>query len=417
MNSMTVKWIHSKWASYVLATVAIGVLTTLLIPLRSEINTTTIGFAFLLIVLAVAIVWSSGPALLASVLGMLCYNFFFLPPYYTFTIADSQNWIAVTAFFITAVAVGQLSARAKRRAEEAEAGRIENRRLYEELEEAFDRASEAEALRRSERLKSALLDAVTHDLRTPLTSIKASATLLLEDGEPNGQTEAFSPAEQKTMLRLISDDADRLNRFVESFVDLARIEAGDIKLSRNWGSVEEIVEAALARAEPLMRKHQLRVGVEHELPVVRVDARAVAEVIYTLIDNATKYAPEGTCITIKANRAPGEMVQISVGDEGPGIPRQLRRRVFEKFVHVSGAPLGSGRPEGIGMGLSIAKGIVEAHGGRIWIEDGEGGKGVELSFTVPVGDDEPDTTTIAQADEGDSAVLPNDSETLENDGE
>lgn len=398
---MTVKWIHSRWASYVLATFAIGALTTILIALRSEINTTTIGFAFLLVVVAVAIIWGSRPALLASVLGMLCYNFFFLPPYYTFTIADPQNWVALTAFFITSLAVGQLSARAKRRAEEAEAGRLENRRLYEELQEAFDRASEAEALRRSERIKSALLDAVTHDLRTPLTSIKASATLLLEDGE---QTEAFNAAEQKTMLRLISDDADRLDRFVESIVDLARIEAGDVRLSRNWGSVEEIIEAALARAEPLMRQHQLRILVENELPVIRVDARAVAEVIYTLLDNATKYAPAGTCITIKANRAPGEMVQISVGDEGPGIPHNLRQRVFEKFVHIGGAPIGSGRPEGIGMGLSIAKGIVEAHGGLIWIGDGKGARGIEVSFTVPVGDDETEvTTTLAAA-------------TLENDG-
>lgn len=415
MSTATGRVIHSRWTSYILATFAIGALTVILIPLRSEINSTIVGFAFLLVVLFVAIVWGSGPALLASVLGVLCYNFFFLPPYYTFTIADPQNWIAVAAFFVTAVAVGQLSARAKRRAEEAEAGRSENRRLYEELQEAFDRASEAEALRRSERLKSALLDAVTHDLRTPLTSIKASATLLLEDGEPNGQTGTFSQAEQKTLLRLISEGADRLDRFVESFVDLARIEAGDIKLSRNWGSVEEIVEAALARAEPLMRKHQLRIMVENELPVIRVDARAVAEVIYTLIDNATKYAPEGTCITIKANRAPGETVQISVGDEGPGIPQELRQRVFDKFVHVGGAPLGSGRPEGIGMGLSIARGIVEAHDGRIWIEDGEGGKGAKLSFTVPVGDDEP-ATPVATAGESDAAVLSNDRETLEHDG-
>ncbi|HBB98914.1 MAG TPA: hypothetical protein DC054_26350 [Blastocatellia bacterium] len=403
---------NRQWSSYLLATLGVAASTILLVPLRGKVNSTTVGFAFLLVVLFTAIFRGSKPALLASILGVLAFNFFFLPPFHTFTIVDPQNWVALTAFFITALAVGQLSARAKRRAEEAEAGRTENRRLYEELQEAFDRASEAEALRRSERLKSALLDAVTHDLRTPLTSIKASATLLLEDGEPNGQTETFSPAEQKTMLRLISEDADRLDRFVESFVDLARIEAGDIKLSRNWGSVEEIVEAALARAEPLMRKHQLRVMVENELPVIRVDARAVAEVIYTLIDNATKYAPEGTCITIKANRAAGEMVQISVGDEGPGIPQNLRRRVFEKFVHVGGAPLGSGRPEGIGMGLSIAKGIVEAHGGRIWIEDGEGGQGVELSFTVPVGDDEAEITP----GEADSAVLLNDGETLENDG-
>jgi K+-sensing histidine kinase KdpD len=386
---MTFKWIHSRWASYVLAGVAIGALTMILIVLRGEINTITVGFAFLLLVVSIAIIWGSGPALLASVLGMLCYNFFFLPPYYTFTIADPQNWVALTAFFITALAVGQLSARAKRRAEEAEAGRTENRRLYVELQEAFERASEAEALRRSERIKSALLDAVTHDLRTPLTSIKASATLLLEDGE---QTEAFTPAEQKTMLRLISDDADRLDSFVESIVDLARIEAGHIRLSRNWGSVEEIIEAALARAEPLMREHQLKVLAENELPVIRVDARAVAEVIYTLLDNATKYAPAGTCITIKANRAADEMVQISVGDEGSGIQPDLRQRVFEKFVHIGGAPIGSGRPEGIGMGLSIAKGIVDAHGGLIWIGEGEGATGAEVNFTVPVGDDEADTS-------------------------
>lgn len=398
------KMIHSRWAGYILAALAIGAVTAILVALRSEINTTTVGFAFLLVVVSIAIIRGSGPALLASVAGVLCYNFFFLEPLHTLTIVDPQNWIALTAFFITALAVGQLSARAKRRAEEAESERVENRRLYDELQEAFDRASEAEGLRRSEGLKTALLDAVTHDLRTPLTSIKASATLLLEDVESNGQTEAFSPAEQKTMLKVISDEADRLDRFVESIVDLARIEAGDVQLSRNWGSVEEIIEAALARAEPLMPEHQLKILIESELPVIRVDARAVAEVIYTLIDNATKYAPAGTCITIKANRAPAEMVRISVNDQGRGISKDLRQRVFEKFVHVSGVPIGSGRPEGIGMGLSIAKGIVEAHGGRIRIEDGDGGKGTRVSFTVPVGDEETEITMAASQPE--EAFLP-----------
>ena len=393
--------------SYALAVLGIAAVTGILVPLRAEINTITIGFAFLLVVLFVAIIGGSRPALLASLLGMLCYNFFFLPPTYTLTIAEPQNWIALTAFFITALAVGQLSARARRRAEEAEAGRIENRRLYEDLQEAFERASEAEVLRRSERLKSALLDAVTHDLRTPLTSIKASATLLLEAGEPGAQMETFSPAEQKTMLRVISDEADRLDRFVASIVDLARIEAGDIKLSRNWRSVEEIIEAALARAEPLMQQHQLRILVEKELPVIRVDAGAVAEVIYTLIDNATKYAPSGA-ITIKAGRAFSDMVQLSVEDQGPGIPRDLRQRVFEKFFHVRGKELGVGRPEGIGMGLSIAKGIVEAHGGRIWLEDGEGGKGVKVNFTVPVGDDETEVRTLAIANQAEAAAAPAD---------
>jgi K+-sensing histidine kinase KdpD len=396
------KLLDSRRAGYLLATLGMAVSTGVLALVRGQINSTTVGFAFLLVVLSVAIVWGSGPALLASLVGMLCYNFFFLEPLHTLTIADPQNWIALTAFFITALAVGQLSARAKRRAEEAETGRVENRRLYEELQEAFDRASEAEGLRRSERLKTALLDAVTHDLRTPLTSIKASATLLLEDGETNGQSENFTPAERKKLLNVISEQADRLDRFVEGIVELARLEAGDVQLSRNWGSIEEIIEAAVARAEPLMQQHQLRTLIENELPVIRVDARAVTEVIYTLIDNATKYAPVGTCITIKANRAPREMVKISVGDEGPGIPTHLRQHVFEKFVHVKGVPLGSGRPEGIGLGLSIAKGIVEAHGGRIWIEDGAGGKGTRMSFTVPVGDEELDEPLVAQVE----AALP-----------
>ena len=129
---------------------------------------------FWLVVLFVAILWGSRPALLASVLGVVCFNFFFIPPVYTFTIADPQNWVALAVFFITALTVGQLSARARRRARQAEAQRSEIKRLYEDLQEAFERASEAEALKRSERLKSALLDAVTHDIRTPLTSIKVA---------------------------------------------------------------------------------------------------------------------------------------------------------------------------------------------------------------------------------------------------
>src|SRR5260370_26842332 len=136
------------------------------------------------------------------------------------------------------------------------------------------------------------------------------------------------------LLRVITQGADRLDRFVEGIVDLARIEAGDMKLYRNWGAVDEIIETTLVRAEPLTEQHQIRVSMEEELPVVRVDARAVAEVIYTLIDNAAKYASAGTCITVQANRAPEEIVEIAVEDQGPGIPAYLRVRAFEKFFRV-----------------------------------------------------------------------------------
>ena len=378
--------VHSPWLRYACSLFAIGLATGVLAPFRGSINSTTVAVALLLVILFVAILAGSKPATLSSVFGMLCFNFFFLPPFHTFTIADPQNWVALTAFFITALAVGQLSASAKRRAEEAEAGRVEIGRLYEELREAFEKASEAEALRRSERFKSALLDAVTHDLRTPLTSIKASATLLLEDRETTDACTTLSPAEQNAMLRVITQESDRLDRFVESIVDLARIEAGEITLHRHWGSVDGMIDAAVARAEPLLLKHELRILIENDLPAIRVDARTVAEVIYTLIDNAAKYSAPKTRITVHANQADAQMMQVSVEDQGTGIPAHLREKVFEKFFRADGTRHARGCPKGIGMGLSIARGIVEAHGGQIWISDSSEGFGTRVSFTVPVGD-------------------------------
>ena len=361
--------------------------TGLAVPFRAQVNVTTVALALLLAVLFAAIAFGSKPALAASVLAMLCFNFFFLPPYHTLTIADPQNWVALTAFFITALTVGQLSARAKRRAEEAEAGRVDNRRLYDELREAFERASEAEAIKRSERLKSALLDAVTHDIRTPLTSIKASATLLLEDRDETESLTKLSDEEQHAILEVIEHSANRLDRFVEGIVDLARIDAGDISLHRNWGAVDDIIDAALAQAVPLTKNHHVNIVVAEELPVIRVDARTVTEVIYTLLDNASKYAPAGSTITISARRAADDAVAISVEDEGPGIPRPARELAFEKFYQGDSHKVDSVRT-GIGMGLAIAKGIVEAHGGRIWIEEATSGHGARVVFTVPVGDED-----------------------------
>ena len=144
------------------------------------------------------------------------------------------------------------------------------------------------------------------------------------------------------------------------------------------------------RAESLTSKHVLTVLLEEELPSVRVDARAVAEVVYTLVENATKYSPAGSRIIVEATRSSDEAVQIAVEDQGPGIPLNLRQRVFERFFQASEpGVLNQGRASGLGMGLAIAKGIVEAHDGHIWIESAAGGHGTRVIFTVPVGDDEP----------------------------
>ena len=379
-------------AGYLLAAAAVAALTAALKLLGGRVNSTTVALALLLAVLFIAARMESGPALVASVLAAFCFNFFFLPPFGTLHIADPENWVALAAFLLTAVVAGQLSTRARHRAEEAEAGRLEIERLYEELRAAFERASQAEALRQSEKLKSALLDAVTHDIRTPLTSIKASVTTLLDElrGKTyGGQAVALDEEGHREMLEVIDEESDRLNRFVEGLIELARIEAGELRLRLRWGAVDEVVSAALSRAASLTKNHMVSVEIEDELPVVRVDPHAVAEVVYTLVDNAAKYSPPGTSIRVEAARAKGEMIRIAVEDEGQGIVPEMRERVFDKFFRATrDGDAGGHQPPGTGMGLAIARGIVEAHGGRVWAESGVGAAGTRVVFTLPIGDEE-----------------------------
>lgn len=379
-----------SWAGYVGAVLGAALMTSFLAPFHDQINSTTVALSFLLVVLFVALFWGSGPALLASCLGVVSLNYFFLPPLYTLSIAHPQNWIALAAFFTTALAVGQLSARARRRAEEAETGRREIERLYRELQTAFKKASEAEALQQSEKLKSALLDAVTHDLRTPLTSIKASITTLLDEVRRRSQDDAVVALDSESrleMMEVIDEESDRLNRFIGDLIELARIEAGELHLRPSWGTVDEIVSAALKRAASLTNDRKVEVSLEAELPAVRCDERAVSEVVYTLIDNATKYSPAGSSIQISAKRAPDGMIKMSVEDRGAGIPADLRERVFDKFFRATrDGDVSTHKPSGTGMGLAIARGIVEAHNGRIWIETGSGGEGTRVVFMLPIGD-------------------------------
>ena len=389
---MPLRVLNLRWAGYVGAVGGTALITAVLAPFQEQVNSTTVALTFLLLVLVVALFWGSRPALLASVLGMFCFNFFFLPPLYTLTVAHGENWVALIVFFTTALAVGQLSARAKQRAEEAESRKREVESLYAQLQAAFERESEAEAIKRSEHLKSALLDAVTHDLRTPLTAIKASITTLID--EARGQTAETQPVELDAesrfdMLEVIDQESDRLNRFISDLIDLARIEAGELRLRRRWGAVDEIIATALTRAKSLTTNHHVKIAVEKELPVVRVDANAVSEVVYTLIDNAAKYSPSGSSIVIYARRGPDGMVTMAVEDEGTGIDRDMRERVFDKFFRATrDGDVATHQPSGTGMGLAIAKGIVEAHEGKIWIESGRNGKGTRVVFTLPIGDDD-----------------------------
>jgi len=372
---------------FIFAVTGISATTFVLLPIRNDVNATTIGFAYLLLIVFVAILWGSAPALLASVLAVACFNFFFLLPYHTFTIADPQNWVALSALFITSIAVGQLSARAKRRAEEAEEAKREVERLYYELQDSFERSSQAKALKQSERLKSALLDAVTHDFRTPLTSIKASATAMLADiqtSERNNAPLQLGNDDRQEMLQVIDEEVDRLDRFVEGLTKLARIDAGDVRLTLEPASVEEIVTTALKLAEPRTRTHRMEVWID-DLPLVTVDEHAISESIYTLIDNAAKYSPPESTITVRAAQKDETSIVISVEDRGPGIRTELRERVFEKFFRaMRDGDVTDRRIAGSGMGLAIARGIVGAHGGHIWVEDAEGGAGAKFVIELPI---------------------------------
>ncbi len=218
-------------------------------------NTTTVALCLVVVVLFVARTRSGPAALVASLASMLALNFFFLPPVGTLTIADPLNWIALAVFLAVALTVGELSSRANRQTAQARAHQLEAERLYRELQAAVDREAQTEAERRSERLKSALLDAVTHNLRTPITSIKASTTALLSESATMGD------AIKRELLMVANEEADRLDLLVEDLIDLARIEAGELGLQVSWCSLEDVIGGAIKRAERLFGARTLDVTI------------------------------------------------------------------------------------------------------------------------------------------------------------
>lgn len=385
MRFLTFPIKRTRLFQYLVSVVGISLTLAILEIFRLQLNSTTVAFGLLLVILTVATFIGRNPALLTSLLAMLGFNYFFLPPLQTWTISDPQNLVAWATFTITAVIVGQLSASVKRRAEEAEQQKDEIKTLYDELQTAFEKASETEALRRSEKLKSALLDAVTHDLRTPLTSIKASITTLIDD-EKAGEFKLDADS-RREFLSVINEESDRLNRFIEEMVELARIEAGELNLRQAWSEIPEIIQAAVSRAEPLLEHFHIKILLEKDLPLLKADSKLLTEVFYNLLDNAAKYAPPQTTIEISARKTDNETIEFAVADEGAGVAEELREKIFDKFFRVSDTKKNEYAPSGTGLGLAIAKGIVEAHGGRIFVAANAGKKGAKFIFTIPIGDE------------------------------
>ena len=447
------------------------------------VNQTTAALSFLLAILAVSAVWGMVVSVFMSIVAMLVFNYFFLPPVGTFTISDPQNWVALAAFLVSAIVGSQLSARIRREADAANSRRHEVERLYQfsqkllgegnviqlmnaipnyivdsfeagaaelflpqkgkfyrsgfgaahvdeaqmkttflrdeitidadrgisfmpvrlgvraigsigvsgarlsrqtleavgslvaiaiERARAIEQLGETEAERQGERLKSALLDSITHDFRTPLTSMKAAVTSLLSGDCP--------PQEQaKELLAIIDEECDRLNHLVEEASEMARLEAGEVELHFAPVEVGTLVRSALASLKTALAGRTVDVRLAENLPLVRADRERAAEVLLKLIDNANLYSPKEQPITISAEQT-GDSVTFSVADRGPGIDNFEQGMIFDKFYR--------GKDQrylvrGTGMGLPIAKAIVAAHGGSISVTS-QLGHGSVFSFTLPV---------------------------------
>jgi two-component system sensor histidine kinase KdpD len=233
-------------------------------------------------------------------------------------------------------------------------------------------AKQSELSAESERLRNALLAAISHDLRTPLASIVGASSSLLERGE---RMEAPARAE---LARAIQEEAARMSGLIDNVLDMARLESGAASLNRQWHPLEEIVGATLKRLERVLAGHRIVTHIAEELPLVNVDGVLIGQLLANLLENAAKYTPAGTTVSISAEAGQDEIV-ASVADEGPGLPPGEEERVFEKFHRA--AP--EGAQSGVGLGLSICKAIVLAHGGTIGAENLPAG-GAVFRFTLPV---------------------------------
>ncbi|HLJ23164.1 MAG TPA: DUF4118 domain-containing protein [Candidatus Acidoferrales bacterium] len=449
----------------------------------NRFNPTTVAFTYLLAILGVSALWGLWISVFMSFVAAITYNFYFLPPVGTLTIADPQNWVALVTFLATSILASDLSSRARNQAAEANRRRHEVERLYrfsqrllsagnpiellnaiprqivdtfevgaaalflsdkqkvyrsgmnlpqldaaflkavvarEELQidtehsvcftplrlgsrilgsmgisgpvlsresleamgtliavaveraHAIEMVGKTEAAREGERLKSALLDAITHDFRTPLTSMKASVTTLLSPANLDG-------GQRDELLHIIDEECDRLNRLVGEAAEMARLEAGEVKLQMESVRVDDLIAGALDVCKGVLGTRPIRLELKNPDLAVRADVARAKEVLVHLIQNANLYSSADHAITISAEERE-QFVQFSVADQGPGIGEAELGLIFDKFYRGADQRY---RVQGTGMGLPIAKAIVEAHGGTIGVIS-QVEHGSVFSFTLPI---------------------------------
>jgi two-component system sensor histidine kinase KdpD len=267
----------------------------------------------------------------------------------------------------------------QRRLLEALAGQaavaIERTRLVREMEQA-------RLLTETERLRDALLSTISHDLRTPLVSIIGAVSSLLTYGT------TYDEGTRRELLSTIQEEAERLNRFVGNLLDMMRLESGALELRREWVDIGDVIGTALSRLVHTLDQYQLVVDVAPDLPMLWIDFVLVEHVLVNLLENAAKYSPPQAVIRVSARREQQSIV-VAVEDEGIGVPAAELERIFDKFYRVQ---RGDRQGAGTGLGLSICRGIMEAHGGRIFARSPGHGKGTAFVLTFPIEKEPPALT-------------------------
>jgi two-component system sensor histidine kinase KdpD len=376
--------VRAHWLGYGAAVGAVALVSGFIGLVLRQVNLANASMLYLLAVLATAVAFGRGPAVFASVVAFLTFDWFFVEPIHHLSVSDPGEWVSLLLFLMTAIVTGQLAAGQRQRAREAQQREREAVVLYSTLlvlaverDRLRQEANQAEILRRTDELRRALLNAVSHDLRTPLASIMASASSLQQDDV------VWTQQERQDFAQAIVDQAQRLNRIVDNLLDMSRIEGGSLRPDKRWYDMAALVDEVLGRLRPLTAQHRVVAHVPDDLPAVALDYVEIDQVLSNLIENATKYAPPATEIQVAVERTNGE-VRVAIDDRGPGVPRSAVPHLFDPFYRVAA---GTPRPAGLGLGLAVAKGLVEAHGGRIWVENRPGG-GARFAFTLPLTDEE-----------------------------
>ncbi len=320
--------------------VAVAVTTGGVYGLRPVAPVLSLGALYVFPVLATSVGFGLAYAVPVAVLSQLAFNFLFLPPLHTLALRDTENWVALGVNLCTAVVVSHLASR----------------------------LVAADRVRRSDEIKTAVLRSVSHDLRSPLTAIRAASEGLGSEG--------LDEDERRGLLESVRGEAERLDRLVANLLDLSRLEVGAAQPHRELWPADML--AADALEELGGDASRVAVVLPDEIPAVFVDAVQVERILVNLLENALKFTPEPWAVELGVSVA-GNEVLFRVTDHGPGVPDSARERVFEPFEHGSGGPSRAGT----GLGLAIARGFARANGCRLWVESTPG-RGATFALAVPV---------------------------------